>query len=157
MILHAAPVLPASRNALRSSQLHEQFILGIEPRERERESERERERERAGEIVTRRTEPLSLTSCAGMTHVENFLFQNCNTFSVLYLSTIHAKRMTNFQQSLLNDFYPVMCRRVQKESDQLLYIWFGHSLWSAISCQRDWLRTLYSRKFITVLLSVSFH
>ena len=42
-------------------------------------------------------------------------------------------------------------RRVPKESDELLYIRFGHSLWSAISCQREWLtgekrrRLLYSQ------------
>ena len=35
---------------------------------------------------------------------------------------------------LLNNFCPVIW--VQKESDELLCIWFGHSLWSAISCQR---------------------
>ena len=36
---------------------------------------------------------------------------------------------------LFNNFYPVIShRRIQKESDELYG--FGHSLWSAISCQR---------------------
>ena len=41
---------------------------------------------------------------------------------------------------LLNHFCPAMAyRRVQKEkeSDELLYIWFGHSLWSAIISRYD--------------------
>ena len=36
---------------------------------------------------------------------------------------------------LLNHFYPVMSYEKsskEKESDEWLYIWFGHSLWSAI-------------------------
>ena len=40
---------------------------------------------------------------------------------------------------LLNNFYPVITyRRVQKESGRVVVYGLGHSLWSAISCQRKW-------------------
>ena len=42
-----------------------------------------------------------------------------------------------------NDFYPVMSyRRVQRESNEsyVRRIFFGYSLWSAISCQHEWLK-----------------
>ena len=49
---------------------------------------------------------------------------------------------------LLNNFYPVISyRRVQKESDELFYIRFSHSLRSAISCQRKWLINQFARGF----------
>ena len=42
----------------------------------------------------------------------------------------HARQIINLL--LPDNFYPVMSRRrVQKESDELLYTVFGHSLWSA--------------------------
>ncbi|CAD1480477.1 unnamed protein product, partial [Heterotrigona itama] len=47
-----------------------------------------------------------------------------------YLNITQAKQIINLLL-LSNNFYPVILyRRVQKESDELLYIWFGHSLWS---------------------------
>ena len=49
-------------------------------------------------------------------------FQNCNIFSVL--SITRAKRIINLL--LLNNFYPVISYCIR----------FGHSLRSAISCQR---------------------
>ena len=66
-----------------------------------------------------------LTSCAG--NVENILFQNCNIFSVLSVFKYNpGKQIINL--SLLNNFYPTLSyRRVQKESDELLY-----TVWSLV-------------------------
>ena len=56
----------------------------------------------------------------------------------MYLSIIQAKQIINLL--LFNHFRAVMSyRRVQKEATNYR-IRFGHSLWSAISCQRKWLR-----------------
>ena len=41
------------------------------------------------------TSPSLLTSCAGMTHVENFLSQNCNIFSVLSIFKCNLKGKIN--------------------------------------------------------------
>ena len=48
----------------------------------------------------------------------------------MYLNVAEAKHKTTISLLLLNNPY-----RVQKESDELLYIRFGHSLRSAISCK----------------------
>ena len=62
------------------------------------------------------------------------------TLVVLVLSITQAKQIINVL--LLNNFYLVMSyRRVQKKKEATNYcIRFGHSLWSAISCQRKWLK-----------------
>ena len=67
-----------------------------------------------------------------------FCPQNCNIFSV-YLSITQAKQIINLL--LLNHFYPVTSyRRIRKKRKATnCCIRFGHSLWSAISCQRRWL------------------
>ena len=60
-----------------------------------------------------------------------------------------AKRIINLL--LLSNLYPVTSyQRVQKESDELLYIRFGRSLWSAISCQRNLVNTLLRRTIFTL-------
>ena len=46
-----------------------------------------------------------------------------------------------FNNKFLDHFCPVMSSlRVQEESDELYRMRLGHSLWSAISCQRRWLK-----------------
>ena len=75
-----------------------------------------------------------------------FCPKNCNIFSVLVI----FKCITQIKQMitsllLLNNFYLVMYRRVQKKKKATNYcIRFGHSLWSAnqlpaqgVNCQRD--------------------
>ena len=52
-------------------------------------------------------------------HVENFLFQNCNISPVLSIFKYNPGKTNN--KFILNNFYPVIYRRVQKESDKLLY------------------------------------
>ena len=54
----------------------------------------------------------------------------------VYLSITQAKQIINLL--ILNNFYPVISyRRVQKKKKATNYrTRFGHSLWSAISCQR---------------------
>ena len=51
--------------------------------------------------------------------------------------------------SLLDNFYPVMCRRVRREKKATNYCTrFGHSLWSArTSCQRNGLKGVESLSF----------
>ena len=64
-----------------------------------------------------------LACCAGMTHVENLLSQNCNIifsqFQVYFKYISQAKRVVNL--FFLDNFYPVVYRRVRKESDESLY------------------------------------
>ena len=53
---------------------------------------------------------------------ENLLSQSCDILSVLSVFKYNPGETNNkFVKLLLNNFYPVMsCRRVQKESDELL-------------------------------------
>ena len=76
-----------------------------------------------------------LTKFNLLAHVENFLSQNCNIFSVssIFKYIIQAKQITNLSLLLGNYLSSdISYRRVQKESDELLYTVCGHSLWSAI-------------------------
>ena len=71
-----------------------------------------------------------------------FFSQNCNIFSTLvyliqvYLSITQAKQIINLL--LLGNFYPVMLP-INSEMRRIVVYEFGHSLWSAVSCQRKWL------------------
>ena len=58
-----------------------------------------------------------------MTRVENFSFQNFSQFRV-YLSETNDKSIT---YPIISN--PVISCRAEKESDELLYTLFGHSLW----------------------------
>ena len=81
-----------------------------------------------------------LSSIPHFSNSEDFSSQNCDTFSVKILSLSSTFKYNSGNSMinlllLLNHFYPVMSYRpVRKESDG-----FGHSLWSANSCQRKWL------------------
>ena len=61
-------------------------------------------------------------------HVENFLSQNCNISSVLGIFKYNSEKVKQIiNLLLLNNFYPVIYRRIQKESDELLY-----TVWSLV-------------------------
>ena len=71
----------------------------------------------------------NFTSYAGMTHVKNFLSQNCYIFSVssIFMYITQAKQIINLL--LLSNFHLVISyRRVQKESNELLY----ETVWSLV-------------------------
>ena len=54
-------------------------------------------------------------------HVENFLFQNCSILSVLSIFKYITRAKQTINLLLLDHFCPVIsCRRVRKESDELL-------------------------------------
>ena len=76
------------------------------------------------------------------THFENFSSENCNIFSVLSIFKYNPGEAISM--------ISITRRRVQKESDELLYtVVFGHSLWSAISCQPEerWVNYIFCRIF----------
>ena len=79
------------------------------------------------------------TSCAAMTcHARcEFFATNCNILSVSFIFKCNpGKQIINLL--LFNNFCPAMSyRRAQKKRKATNYcVRLGHSLWSAISCQR---------------------
>ena len=67
----------------------------------------------------------------------NFLSQNCNIFSVLSISKYNLGKTNKFinYQSFLSSNHTDMFKKKATNC----CVRFGHSLWSAISCQRKWL------------------
>ena len=57
----------------------------------------------------------------------------------MYLSITQAKQIINLS---LNDFYPVIYRRVQKESDELLY-----TVWSLVMVRNQWLTSCSEKTY----------
>ena len=80
--------------------------------------------------------PVNLLALKRRCHARREFF--CCKIAISSRFQVYPGKINNKLVELLFDhFYPVIsCRRVQEESDELLYIRFGHSLRSAISCQR---------------------
>ena len=73
------------------------------------------------------------------TRVENFLSHSCNILSIILSILKYNPTRQIINLLLLNNFYPVVSYRRKKKKAKIYCLQFGHSLWSAISCQRKWL------------------
>ena len=67
-----------------------------------------------------------------------------------FLSFKYAHPNNKFVQLLLNHLYPA----ISKGKRRIIVYGFGHSLWSAIGCQRKWLTSFYARRELCNIFSV---
>ena len=100
---------------------------------------------RRGDVTWPRVRVL-LTSCAGMTtHVENFLFQNCNIFSVS--SIFKSNKIGEINNKFITS-QSFLSGRVQKECDELLC-----TVWSLVMVRKP----VASAKWLTSCAGMTCH
>ena len=68
-----------------------------------------------------------------------FSSKNCNIFSVWSIFKCNPSKKRIINLLLLNNFYPYHIVPTSSKRERRIIVYgFGHSLWSAISCQRKW-------------------